>query len=117
VCLLAVLFGCGSSSSPAAPQHVKDMLGRTCKLEAMADTITCDQKPVPSTACTNDETPCFQVDTTGDTKGPGAICASCCGNGQSTKTAADCSLIVCTQDAECPAEFGTCTKGRCMNGA
>lgn len=88
------------------------MLGRSCTLESAAE-VTCDQPPAPAGGCQSGETACYQLGTTGDASGPGAICAACCKGNTSRSMAGDCSNLVCSTADDCPPSYGRCLNNVC----
>ncbi|MFT3924223.1 MAG: hypothetical protein QM778_16935 [Myxococcales bacterium] len=111
----ALLFStaCGDSGSDGPPaQQVEDMSGRSCSVQD-AFTVSCDVDPMPTGGCQTGETACFQLGTTGDASGPGAICAACCKGNTSRSIAADCVNLVCSTADDCPPEYGRCVSSIC----
>ena len=115
IALLCQLASCSSSSDDGGPppDEVTDQLGRTCLIEDAAN-VTCDEDPQPAAGCPEGATPCFDLGTTGDASGPGAICAACCGKDISVSMAFDCSNLTCSTDDDCPAIYGRCLRGECL---
>lgn len=115
VLLTILCLACSSEDDGARPtKQVKDKVGRTCTIGESLD-ATCDQAPKPSVACKSGTSACFQVGSTGDAAGPGAICAACCGGNTSSSVAADCSPITCSADNDCPSPYGRCSNGECRH--
>ena len=112
VCSVVLVVACGSDDDGGPKQTVHDQAGRTCVLET-AGKVTCDQEPKPTNACKTGTTACFQLGTTGDVAGPGAICAACCGTSSSTSFSMDCVNLTCASAADCPPEYGRCVSGAC----
>lgn len=114
VLLLASSPACGGGGGPPK-QTVHDEAGRTCVLSAASGPkeLSCDEDPMPSISCKADESACFQLGTTGDAAGPGAVCAACCGKTSSHSVSADCENLSCSSADDCPPEYGRCVSGRC----
>ena len=105
--------GCGSSDDGAPKTNVKDAAGRSCTLTADSMEATCDKPPMPAAGCPATAHACFITGTTGDASGPGAMCAGCCAGNTASSQASDCSNLVCSSNADCPAEYGRCLTGQC----
>lgn len=114
VALVLILAACGGGEDGPPPLAVEDMLGRKCEI-TIEDNVTCDQSPMPSMACKTGETACFQVGTTDNAAGPGAICAACCSGNSSRSVAGDCSNIVCSSAEDCPVVYGRCVNSVCRH--
>jgi hypothetical protein len=110
--VLIVLAACGGGEEGPPPLAVEDMLGRSCEI-AVGNEVTCDEEPKPAAGCPSGETACFQVGTTGDAAGPGAICAACCKGNTSRSVASDCSNLVCSSAEDCPPQYGRCVSNMC----
>jgi hypothetical protein len=113
VLLFLGMAACSGDSGGAPRQTVRDLAGRTCTITASEMAAHCDEAPAPAAGCPSGATACFLVGSTGDASGPAAICAGCCAGNQGTSAAADCANITCSNDEECPSEYGRCANGQC----
>jgi hypothetical protein len=111
--LATIVVACSSSSSSSGTDtKVKDQRGDTCAVPEHASfTISCDQTPTPSKACTAGATACW-IYSTPFPPNPARICSACCSGSTAGSAAGDCSNITCTTNADCPAST-TCSQGTC----
>jgi hypothetical protein len=118
--LLSCVAACAGGKETSPEAHLfTDARGRSCRatLEktspstpSVSESVTCEG---PSRVCSQESTPCFELNVTMDTY---AImnCPACCRGSATSFVLAECSAVRCETDADCVYERAVCVSGECQ---
>jgi hypothetical protein len=117
--LVLSVLACSSGKATSDEDHAfNDGAGHTCQAKLaktsptsppVSETVTCEGE---AKQCSADSRPCFELNVDRESF---AIknCPACCRGSASSFTSADCSTVLCADDADCVYRQAECVEGAC----